>query len=1393
LKVKSISIVLSLLLLVSTLIPSLTLEVEASGSYFDVKASHDHHDTIMELSNRGVLRGFKDGSFQPEKAVTRGQAAKILAMSLDLDMKNVSNPGFKDVTKSNEYFGPIAALVEKGIFSGKEDGTFQPNEKLTRAHMAKVISLAYGLPIQELTSNPFKDVDENDTWYTNYLSGLIRHKITTGTTNTTYSPYEVVRRGQLASFVVRTEKAIRLETINSISENGHVVLNSKELKLDDSLKGLFSKANEEALVGAKVSYMEKNDTSVIYFLQLTKDSSKLDANSSTFTGNLIIDADHITLKNLVIDGNLTITAKAKESLTLEGVTIKGETIVGGSAIEKSAFSISNIVEPAYLNLNISNSTLKVLQTLVEVNFTLENITISEIQANSSFLINADEDSKIEKVTVLGKASKVEIGENSKVQQLSVNTTAPLAISGKGSIVDVLVLSRSNIQLNVNKITKLTINNPIAEILLGKSTIVTNIALPNGKKIADIIQNYNDVKGNFKYVDGKPNNGTTPTVTTPSSGDESETNNPEPVLRNQSAPTNLVGVKPTAAGLSDGKITGVTTAMEYKAVSSSSWIAITGNELTGLIAGDYDVRYAAKSGYRAGEITKVTVPEHNEYPEGFVLIEDVANVSNETALAFAEQYPDVMSIHLVEGFTISEIRRIEKILVIPADVNEQTFNFAGAIISSIEVNGDDNTLSNATIENLVVSEDVMNLTMNNIKDTLTSTHTIAGGGSESIKLSGNTVFKGEIRITAGEGVQIRTLDESGSKIEGTVWIDGTAPVKISAPVSNVVINSDQPVILNSTVDNLIARSSSSITVAEGVTPPTIQTRIGVTVEVRNEAGDILPNVIIHEVLDKSELEWMIQAGEDFTTNVETDGFNGHYPLEAVETLKSAIVIGKKVRADNTEVNELTQAIIDEAASTLYSEIEQFKQTKIVVQRSGLYEKWKEAERMVDRIELSETESKYSSETLLELKSLITEAQVLYETYHVTQQEVDTLKDSIFNSTEELKSSYMGEGNPFEESIITITIKGDNLRDSTRNLEFIPVSEQGSSHSYRQPNHTVTEVDGGLRYTITDINETEANSFYVLIETDSYVVYEKFTPNEIKANDSRVVTIDDSFVSVNTVLPDNAQEQLKNTLVLQVLDESNKAMFNFSVYSNELVPTGTYNVQYIGVGTEASYGLFKENVVITKDDSSIQFTSEDMKRVEITFEQSDTYNYTHTGLAPLYFKDDKFDTIYHVRLNSNIIYLSDVDYNEVLYTLVAEKDGKSINVEFGESDLGFLHTGQLTIDDEFAVQATLKLANIQTIDINSSLSMYYDIDVRNKANQRVRMHNYSDTEAYYAKGQIVLKANGKTYTKEVDDFGFNQVSIKDIVGADSVSGDATIEFRVEDSLIPIASKTLEIKLN
>ncbi|MEB2279288.1 S-layer homology domain-containing protein [Lysinibacillus xylanilyticus] len=178
----------------------------AASVFSDVKnVSSEEGQAIINLAQRGIISGYPDGTFKPENSITRTQAAKILAGILKLDTVHVKNPNFKDIKPGDANYGAIAALANAGIISGT-NGYFNPNKNITRGQMSKMIVKGFKLPITNGIYIPFDDVNE-DSEYEPYIKTLFANSITKGTTPTTFGPQTNVKRSQLALFVVRAEKA----------------------------------------------------------------------------------------------------------------------------------------------------------------------------------------------------------------------------------------------------------------------------------------------------------------------------------------------------------------------------------------------------------------------------------------------------------------------------------------------------------------------------------------------------------------------------------------------------------------------------------------------------------------------------------------------------------------------------------------------------------------------------------------------------------------------------------------------------------------------------------------------------------------------------------------------------------------------------------------------------------------------------------------------------------------------------------------------------------------------------------------------------------------------------------------------------------------------------------
>ncbi|MFD1205922.1 S-layer homology domain-containing protein [Sporosarcina contaminans] len=197
--------------LVGTLLLSCSLPLSANAEskqlFKDVPPTKHFADAVNELAERHIIGGYPDGTFKPGNSITRGQAAAIIAKLIKLDMDNVKDPGFKDVSKENGYYKAIAAMAQEGIIGGYADGRYGPNDPIKRSQMASILVKAFDLP-RQYGDNPFKDIGwkHNSSHYENIL--IIYHLgITTGTTPNTFSPNLPITRGQAAKMIKTTEEA----------------------------------------------------------------------------------------------------------------------------------------------------------------------------------------------------------------------------------------------------------------------------------------------------------------------------------------------------------------------------------------------------------------------------------------------------------------------------------------------------------------------------------------------------------------------------------------------------------------------------------------------------------------------------------------------------------------------------------------------------------------------------------------------------------------------------------------------------------------------------------------------------------------------------------------------------------------------------------------------------------------------------------------------------------------------------------------------------------------------------------------------------------------------------------------------------------------------------------
>ncbi len=185
------------LIVVFTILLTVGLQISVSAADFpDVPITHMNYDAIMRLTDMGVVAGYDDGTFCPEKEITRTEFCALVARTLGYNKETyvVKDLPFSDVPEN--YWGRayISFCYERGLINGMGDGTFAPADKVTLAQVGKVVVCTINREAEALRI-------QGEKWYSGYIKvarlyGLMNE--------ISQEPDENATRANIAQFVYNT-------------------------------------------------------------------------------------------------------------------------------------------------------------------------------------------------------------------------------------------------------------------------------------------------------------------------------------------------------------------------------------------------------------------------------------------------------------------------------------------------------------------------------------------------------------------------------------------------------------------------------------------------------------------------------------------------------------------------------------------------------------------------------------------------------------------------------------------------------------------------------------------------------------------------------------------------------------------------------------------------------------------------------------------------------------------------------------------------------------------------------------------------------------------------------------------------------------------------------------
>ena len=197
-RMKTLLIALVLILILNPLVAlaNITVNEPMISNFTDVKSTNPHLHFINYLSYSGIINGFSDGSYQPNSYLTRGQVAAVMVRALGISSENMEDPGFMDMSMDHWAYREIGIAVKAQLVKGFPDGSFRPDDFITRAEAVALILRLSGFDPPEIQINLPNDIDASH-WAAKaisaaYSAGLIELQ------NGSFNPDEHLTRGEMA-------------------------------------------------------------------------------------------------------------------------------------------------------------------------------------------------------------------------------------------------------------------------------------------------------------------------------------------------------------------------------------------------------------------------------------------------------------------------------------------------------------------------------------------------------------------------------------------------------------------------------------------------------------------------------------------------------------------------------------------------------------------------------------------------------------------------------------------------------------------------------------------------------------------------------------------------------------------------------------------------------------------------------------------------------------------------------------------------------------------------------------------------------------------------------------------------------------------------------------------
>ncbi len=490
---QAIAFLLSTAMTVSTAVPAFAAASDING--------HWAQATIEAWQNEGRIGGYEDGTFRPDQSITRAEFVRLLNSAVST--QGSAAISFSDVSPSDWYYNDVAKAVGNNIASGFEDGTFKPNETVTRMQAAVFISNALMLTSNEAGANGFTDAAQLPAWAKGAVGAVVAGGYMSGYPDGSFGGSRGMTRAEAVSTLDRVLKGGNTTQVPSDTTEPTTPDTSTEESTSNEGNMVWQsggKGSSSSSGGGGGGGGGSSSSDDSKYKNVTINASNVsDYAGKTLTGttSVYVDENGIDLSSIKFNGDVriyaqqsTATASAYDDVAVAAVYLSDIKVkFGSSSVSGDIIVVSNDIADSQVVIE-SAASIKALEartatkvagstsvTTIKASApiaTEEGTTVNTIEATTGASIdvagsvrNIATAGQVDKISIKGSASP-KVSVEGTVTQITLSGTAKADITVEnGATIDKIVSTSTQAGTTVSG------NGTVTQIVATDPSTITN--------------------------------------------------------------------------------------------------------------------------------------------------------------------------------------------------------------------------------------------------------------------------------------------------------------------------------------------------------------------------------------------------------------------------------------------------------------------------------------------------------------------------------------------------------------------------------------------------------------------------------------------------------------------------------------------------------------------------------------------------------------------------------------------------------------------------------------------------------------------------------------------------------------------------------------------------------